>query len=566
MNSTADSALPPKPALEEPAPARPLVPGWGWWAWFAFAATVVVLMQTPDVNEAVMSLWMVPDQAIMNLMTMGAIVISFLVLVAWLLLFSDYSLWIKIAPIATVVLFFVVFRHDGNWGAMSPKFVPRWTPMADEQLVDRTPVKLTHDAPAIDLSQVAETDFPEFLGPNRSAGIDNIRLHRDWAAHPPKLIKKWDVGAGWGGFAVANGYGVTLEQVGPKELVTCYRLRTGELVWSHGHDARHFNAAGGLGPRSTPTIHEGRVYALGATGWLYCLNGADGTPLWEKNIREELGLTQSEDEALVMWGRAASPLIVDNLVVVPAGGPVGKTVSLIAYDKLTGAKVWEGGNHQVSYSSPTLATLGGERQILIVNESSVTGHDPLTGKVLWEHEFPGSSTANASASQPQVLSDSLVFLSKGYGVGCRVIEVKRDNDRWQVEIVWEQFNLLNTKFTNVAIYKGFAYGLDDGILECVELESGRKAWKGGRYGQGQLLRVGDLLLVQAEAGEVVLVECNPEQHVELGQLDALKTQTWNNPALAGNLLVVRSVQEAAVFEVELEKAMQPVEKAATEEK
>ncbi len=559
--------VPTKPTNpDEPAVPPPLWPNVWLSSWIVFAVVFMAVMQTPDLNDTVASLVVkAPDHAIMNILTMLAGIITFVAVVVWLWVSSGHLLWVKIAPIASVVLFFTVFRIDGCSGEVWPNLVTRWTPAHDKEIGAAIPVKPSQDAPAVDLSQVADTDFPGFLGRNRDAAIDNIRLNRDWTAHPPKLVKRFEkIGDGWSGFAVVNGYGVTLEQRDTQEVVTCYRLRTGELVWSHGHEARHENALGGLGPRSTPTIHEGRVYALGATGWLYCLKGSDGTPIWEKNLQHELGLTQAEDEALVMWGRAASPLIVDNLCVVPYGGKPGKAVSLVAYDKLTGAKIWEGGDRQVSFASPMLATLGGVRQILSVNEDNVSAHNPETGKVLWTHDFPGNSTGSASASQPHVLSDSLVFLSKGYAIGSRVIEVKQDKGEWQVEVVWDKSNLLNTKFTNAAIYQGFAYGLDDGILECVEVETGRKAWKRGRYEQGQLLRVGDLLLVQAESGEVVLVECNPEKHVELGKLDAMNSQTWNNLALAGNLLVVRSGREAAVYEVELEKATESGEKGVKE--
>jgi outer membrane protein assembly factor BamB len=140
---------------------------------------------------------------------------------------------------------------------------------------------------------------------------------------------------------------------------------------------------GGVGPRSTPTIAGGRVYALGATGILQCLEGSTGKLVWEHNLLEIYGLTQAESELEVMWGRAASPLVVDDLVVVPAGGKSGKTRSLVAFRAEDGEKVWEAGTDQIAYASPSLATLGGQRQIVIVNEKTVTGHDPATGKQLW---------------------------------------------------------------------------------------------------------------------------------------------------------------------------------------
>src|SRR5262249_46281340 len=154
--------------------------------------------------------------------------------------------------------------------------------------------------------------------------------------------------------------------------------------------ARHENPMGGVGPRSTPNIHGGRVYALGATGVLRCLDGGTGKLLWSDDLRKRYGLSAGEDESLVQWGRAASPLIVDNFVVVPGGGPSGKAKCLVAFDAESGRLEWEAENKQasgaadqISYSSPVLATLAGRRQILIVNESTISGHDPATGERLW---------------------------------------------------------------------------------------------------------------------------------------------------------------------------------------
>ena len=196
--------------------------------------------------------------------------------------------------------------------------------------------------------------------------------------------------------------------------------------------ARHETVLGRIGPRGTPTINEGRVYALGATGIFRCLDGTNGHTLWSHNIMAECGTNVDEDLKNVYWGRAASPLVVDNLVVVPGGGPgSGPWISILAYDKVSGKLVWRGGNRQISYSSPTLAVLDHLRQILIVNESSITGHDPLTGDVLWEHPFEGSSKRNANNSQVVPVGSDRLFVSKGYTGGAALFQVSRDESgKW----------------------------------------------------------------------------------------------------------------------------------------
>ncbi len=239
-------------------------------------------------------------------------------------------------------------------------------------------------------------------------------------------------------------------------------------------------------------------------------------------------------------------------MIVPGGGPAeGRKVSLVAFDKDTGEKTWEGGEDQIAYSSPSLVVLGGVRQILSVNETTVTGHDPKIGRVLWNFPWPGSSNRNANNSQAVAVGNERVFVSKGYTGGSALFDVRRQGDGWSTEPVWANSKSMKTKFTNAVFYKQHVYGLCDGVLECIELDTGKRCWKQGRYGHGQVLGVGDLLIVQGEDGNVFLVAMTPEAHEELGQFPALDGKTWNNPALVGRLLLVRNAEEAACYELPL---------------
>ncbi|HND55841.1 MAG TPA: PQQ-like beta-propeller repeat protein, partial [Pirellulaceae bacterium] len=422
----------------------------------------------------------------------------------------------------------------------------RWTPSADKLLSG--PV-VDGSLPEVDLASDTEGDFPEFLGPGRTASVERPLLERDWSASPPKVLWRRPIGAGWSAFSAVNGFAVTMEQRGDDELVTCYDIATGDLRWSHAEKTRHESIMGGIGPRSTPTIHKGRVYALGATGRLVCLDGATGKLIWKFDLLSELKLTPEKDMAGVAWGRANSPLIVDDKVIVPMGGPlVGpssdsppKFVSLVALDRKTGEKAWSGGESQVSYSSPVEFTLAGRRQIVIVNEATVAGHDPTTGRELWSHPWPGGSASSASASQPRFLADDQLLLSKAYGTGAAVIRIVGDGgDKLKVEKVWENNRVLKTKLANVTTYQGHAYGLSDGILECVDLATGKSKWKRGRYEHGQLLRVGDCLLVLSEAGELLLIDASPEGHRELGKIPLIEGKTWNNLCMFGSILLARN--------------------------
>jgi outer membrane protein assembly factor BamB len=493
-----------------------------------------------------------------NVLTLLAVVLGVLIVVLRLLFSNRVSRQARRIAVAlmlgaVVALPFLV-RIDRVSGHLIPVLRWAWTKKPDQLLETLPPQTESH---RVDLSVTTADDFPQFLGPNRDLHVPNVQLATDWNANPPRELWRRPIGAGWSGFSASNGYAITMEQRDEDELVTCYEIASGEVCWSHGIQTRHETVLGGTGPRCTPTIHAGRVYTQGATGNVRCLDGENGQLIWSDEILERYGVTAEEDLAAVAWGRSASPLIVDDMLVVPCGGPVeGPFVSLIAYDKDTGEVRWQGGDRQVSYSSPTLTSLAGVRQILSVNEDNVSAHRPEDGSVLWTAPWKGQSNAGASVSQPVSLPDDHVLLTKAYGGGAKLLRImQNDAGNLVAELVWAKSRLLKTKFTNIVVFDRYAFGLSDGILECVEWPTGRSCWKDrrkGRFGHGQLLRVGELLLVQAEDGEVVLLQPSPQQLIELGRFRALSDQCWNNMCLyGGKYLLVRNAVEAACFELSL---------------
>lgn len=437
-----------------------------------------------------------------------------------------------------------IVRVDDLTGNLIPTRLSfRWQPRADELLARHEPAANTG---LIDLRTETANDFPEFLGPGRMAYAP-ASWSEDWTSQAPELVwKKSTFGAGWSGFVAVNGYAITLEQRGPEEQVNCYEVESGDLVWTSSFETRHTSVLGGVGPRSTPTVHEGRVYSLGATGQLMCLDGANGEVIWQKNLLEQISMTVEQDVELVTWGRAASPLLDDSRVIVPLGGPNGP--SLAAYDAESGAELWRHGKHQVSYASPMIATLDDQRQIIIVCQNFVCGHDAATGEQLWEYEWPGLSNSGASCSQPVVAGADRLFLSKGYAHGSALVEVTQADGRWNAKTIWHRRTVMKTKFTNVVLHEGHVYGLDDSMLACVELDTGQIRWrKRAGYGHGQVLRVGDHLLVQAESGDVALVALAPNAFTELARLAAIDGKTWNNPCVHGEYLLVRNGEQAACY-------------------
>jgi outer membrane protein assembly factor BamB len=471
-----------------------------------------------------------------NIQTLLIGVAAGVLLLGWALLFSRLGWKVRLLVLAAVVagggLAAALFEIRGVTGDLRPIVKPRW----DRPAPLEPPTAVA--APASTGTAVpSATDFPQFLGPQRNATVpDGVKLARDWSRTPPRLLWRQPVGAGWSGFAVVGGRAVTQEQRGETEAVVCYDLLTGRVLWTHTDPARYFTTIAGEGPRATPSITAGKVLALGATGLLNCLDLASGRRLWSTNI------LAANDAPLPEWGVAGSPLVQDGLVIVNPGGANAR--SLVAYRLADGAFAWGAGEGRGSYSSPVPATLGGTRQVIIFNQRAVVGHDALTGQVLWTHPWDSSHPHPAA---PVVLPGDRVLVSSGYGVGSELLQIERGSEgAFAARRLWKSIRL-KAKFNNVVTKDGFVYGLDDGILACVDLATGELRWKEGRYGHGQCLLVGGLLLLTAENGEVVLIEPTPDERRELTKFAALRGKTWNPPALAGDLLLVRNDQEAACY-------------------
>jgi outer membrane protein assembly factor BamB len=385
----------------------------------------------------------------------------------------------------------------------------------------------------------AAADWTDFRGPNRDGHYRERPVLASWPADGLKPIWKHPIGGGYASFVIAGGRAFTIEQRGPQEIAAAYDVATGRELWTSAWTATFRESMGGDGPRATPTWAGGRVYALGGTGELRCLEESTGALVWRTNILEDNGA------ANLQWGMSAAPLVVDDTVIVLPGGSNGRSV--VAYDRRTGRRAWSALDDRQAYSSPMLVTLAGIRQILIFSASRVMGLTPDRGEVLWE--YPWKTDYDVNASQPLVIGDNRVFVSSGYGTGAAVVELTPSSSSGlQVREVWRNIRMKN-QFTSSVLHEGFIYGLDESILACLDAATGDVKWKGGRYGYGQVLLAGGHLVVLTEDGELVLVRAAPDRHQELARFPALEGKTWNHPAMSGGILLVRNGSEMAAFDL-----------------
>lgn len=477
-----------------------------------------------------------------------SVVATVFTLLGWLVFRSTYPASTKASVVLVVIALPIVFKVEHSGDLFSSNIRLRWY-APDRNLkppvIDEFDKVATSNSP----KRIDPMGFTQFLGSERNGSVSGVTLQEEWG---PREIWRQQIGAGWSGCIAVHGMLITQEQRGDLEMVTAYTIGTGRPLWFHSEETRHEEELGGIGPRATPTYHDGRIYAVGATGILVCLDSVSGELIWKRNVVEDVGSDRATDASAILWGRAGSPLIVDDKVVVPAGGKSGSTVSLIAYSQADGSEVWRGGDHQISYSSPVLMTLDGRRQIVTVDESAVSGHDPETGTRLWTHFRKGSSGGDANTSQPMAVGEDRVLVSKGYGLGAELLEIDASEDgSCSVKSVWVNERVLRTKLTSAVVIGDYAYGLSDGILECVSLEDGKRVWRNGRMGHGQLLAVDRDLIVLSERGELYRVPAMIDGYQASEPLTALDGICWNTLCLYGNKLVLRNSREIVCFEVDV---------------
>ncbi len=508
-----------------------------WWAFFSRAPRAerwgaVVLMVA-----ALVATWFVNHESMGPLWLVAyAVPVLSLAFVAWAVAGRRLAAGPRRAAMVATILVacgvWTLFRTGGVTGDMDSDFAWRWTASPEERLLARAGDEPTALPPP---SAAAETgaDWPGFRGPQRDSIIPGVRIETDWSQSPPVELWRRPIGPGWSSFAVRGDLLYTQEQRGEDEVVACYSAITGDPVWRHHDATRFFESNGGAGPRATPTLSGGRVYTFGATGILNVLDAADGAVVWSRNVASDIGAK------VPTWGFASSPVLIDEVVVVAAGG------RLVGYDRATGDLRWTGRDGGFSYSSPHLVTIDGVAQILLLSAAGTTSVAPVDGTLLWEHPAPGSIVQPALTAEGDVLSGT-------DSRSMRRIAVAHGPAGWTVEERWTT-NRLKPYFNDFVVHEGHAYGFDGRILASIDLETGQRKWKGGRFGNGQLLLLPDqdLLLVVSELGELALVAATPDRFSELGRFPAIEGKTWNHPVLVGDRLLVRNGREMAAFRLSL---------------
>jgi outer membrane protein assembly factor BamB len=519
-----------------------------WWLFFSRAPWslrlgALVLMPLALYATSYLVHESIRNGAMGMLLPLFAIPVLCLALVSWAVACRRLSRGPRRAALVATILLacgvFTLLRTGGLSGDGESDFHWRWTPTPEERLLAAA---ASEPAVPVSLSSEAQTiaPWPGFRGPGRDGIVKGVRIATDWSRSPPVELWRRPIGPGWSSFAVQGDLLFTQEQRGDEELVACYHRTTGQPIWKHKDAARFWESNAGPGPRATPTVVDGRVYTLGATGIVSALNAADGAVVWSRNAAADTGAKVPN------WGFAGSPLVVDDLVIVATAG------RLVAYDRTTGTPRWQGPTAGGGYSSPQLATIDGIPQILLLNGAGVISVATATGTQLWQHPWEGDGIV-----QPGRTAEGDVLIGSGSGiggtaVGVRRLEVTHGSNGWTAQERWTSPGL-KPYFNDFVVHQGHAFGFDGSFLACINLADGQRTWKGGRYGHGQLLLLADqdLLLVLSEKGELALVAAAPDAFRELARVPAITGKTWNHPVLAGDVLLVRNGEEMAAYRLAL---------------
>ncbi len=381
------------------------------------------------------------------------------------------------------------------------------------------------------------SDWPQWLGPNRNGISAEIGLLKSWPATGPKILWRMPLGEGYSGVSISQGHVYTLFSQGNDEFVICLDAATGKELWRARSDST-FKDVNGNGPRSTPTVHNEVVYALGARGKLHALQTASGKKLWSRDLKKEFKTSGPSD-----GGFSTSPLIEGNLLLVEAGGEGN---SFIAFDKQSGAMVWKAESDRAAFASPIAITVNGVRQIVFFPATGAIAMSPADGKIFWR--LPWKTEGNVNAATPLFIPPDKVFISSGYGVGATLLRIEAGNATARIEEIWKSKAMQN-KYTSSILQSDYLYGFDGGMLKCIEVNTGAEKWTQRGFGVGTLIYADGHLIVLGDKGKLALVEAAPTGYKEKAGAEVLNGRCITVPALAAGKLYVRNTKELVCLDI-----------------
>ncbi|MCI0381195.1 MAG: PQQ-like beta-propeller repeat protein [Gemmataceae bacterium] len=408
-------------------------------------------------------------------------------------------------------------------------------------------------------------DWPQWLGPKRDAVWRESGIVEKFPADGPKILWRAKIAGGYAGPAVAEGRVYVHDflteadtkklsspqgkpKIEGKERILCLDAKNGELVWKHEYDCT-YGISYPAGPRCTPTVQGGKVYAVGAMGHLHCLDAANGKLFWSKELPKEF------NSKVPIWGMSGHPLVDGPRLICIAGG--GDNV-VVALDKDTGKELWKAlSAKEPGYSTPTLIEAGGKNQLVIWHGEAINGLDPETGKVLWSEKLAPSF--GMSIMTPQRHGEYL--FAGGYGGQSLLLQL--DKDKPGVKELWRGKPKTSVHPVNMTPFAegGLMYGVDtQGPLLAMKLETGERLWETYQATTGDrpegaatafLVKNGDRFFLFNEKGQLIIAKLSAKGYEEISRAKILEPTgtgfgrdvVWSHPAFAGRCAFIRNDRE-----------------------
>ena len=398
-------------------------------------------------------------------------------------------------------------------------------------------------------------DWPQYHGPFWDKSTGSTIVNGNQLNSSTRVIWKSPTPLGFSSFSIQDNLAFTLvaeedEDGLLREVCIALDKTSGKRIWqqnlgmaSYGHaggNAGTRENSGGDGPRSTPSVKNGRIFIYDSSMVLYCLSAKSGKKIWKVDVIDD------HEGQNIMWKNASSPLLIEDLVIIGGGG---KNQSLIAFNQMTGRVKWKTGTETLTHTTPVFAKIHGLEQVIFLCRSGLVSLEPKNGKELWRQEFPFKVS---TASSPVVANDH-IFCSAGYGVGAGVFKISFKGGKWESDLVWRKRNELMNHWSTPLYYQGNLYGIfgfkeyGKAPLQCVDLKTGEIRWSEKGFGPGNLIRSGETLWVLSDDGQIVAVSATPSGYNELGRSKILSGKCWTTPTMSENVLLVRSTKEAAAL-------------------
>ena len=392
----------------------------------------------------------------------------------------------------------------------------------------------------------ASSEWPQWRGPNRDGLSAETGLLKEWPKDgPPLLWKASGLGAGFSGVSVAGQRIFTMGEQTDANHVLALNCADGKLLWSTKLGKAGAPGWGGFkGPRATPSVDGGLVFALGQFGEVICVSAADGKEVWRKHLTTDLG------GPLMEWGFSESPLVDGDQVLFTPGGPKG---TMVALNKKTGGLIWQSKDwtDNAHYSSIIVAEIDGLRHYIQLTDKSIAGVAPEDGKVLWKAARKGSTAVIPTP----ICADGYVYTTSGYGIGCNLFKVAKGSAFTATQVYANK--VMVNQHGGVVKLGDHLYGHSDSKgWTCQKFQSGEARWQEkDKLGKGSLVYADGHLYCreEAEKGVVALLEATPSGYREKGRFtppDRSGKQSWPHPVVAGGRLYLRDQDVLLCYDVQ----------------